>query len=214
MINYKEIEQGTLEWFELKWGKIGGTLSKGLHVKTDTLFLDILSQQLEDFEPIESFTSDAMQHGKDNEPFARDYLEKYTGLTFNQTGWLQCEENELLGISPDGITEDEKIACEIKCFGRKKHLEVLLSDEIPLENIFQCVHYFTINPKLEKLYFIAFRSESVSHFIKELTLESVVNIGTKSRPKTMKIEAVRDYSLEFADELLIRIKENKETLTF
>ena len=29
MINYKEIEQGTIEWFELKWGKIGGTLAKG-----------------------------------------------------------------------------------------------------------------------------------------------------------------------------------------
>ena len=214
MINYKEIEQGTLEWFEIKWGKIGGTLSKGLHTKTDTLFLDILSQQLEYFEPVESFTSDAMQHGKDNEPFAREYLEKYTGLKFNETGWLQSEKNELLGISPDGITEDEKIACEIKCFGRKKHLEVLVSNEIPLDNIFQLVHYFTVNPKLEKLYFIAFRSESVKHFIKELTLESVVNIGTKAKPREMTIEAVRDYSLEFADELLKKINKTKESLTF
>ena len=214
MINYKEIEQGTLEWFEIKWGKIGGTLSKGLHTKTDTLFLDILSQQLEYFEPVESFTSDAMQHGKDNEPFAREYLEKYTGLKFNETGWLQSEKNELLGISPDGITEDEKIACEIKCFGRKKHLEVLVSNEIPLDNIFQLVHYFTVNPKLEKLYFIAFRSESVKHFIKELTLESVVNIGTKAKPREMTIEAARDYSLEFADELLKKINKTKESLTF
>lgn len=214
MKNYKEIEQGSIEWFEKKWGKIGGTLSKGLFVKSDTLFIDILSQKLEEFEPSESFTNEAMEHGTFNEPFAREYLNTYTNLTFKETGWLQSDENELLGISPDGITEDEKTACEIKCFGRKNHLLVLVENDIPLTNIFQCIHYFTVNPKLEKLYFIAFRAESVKHFIKELTLESVVNIGTKARPKTMTIEAARDYALEFANDLLIRINTEKDNINF
>ena len=214
MINFKEIEQCSLEWHQIKWGKIGGTLSKGLFVNSDTLFLDILSQQLEEFEPSESFTSDAMQHGKDNEPFARAYLNEYTGLEFKETGWLECDENTLLGISPDGITEDEKTACEIKCFGRKKHIEVLFKNDIPLENIFQCIHYFTVNPKLEKLYFIAFRAESAKHFIKELTLDTEINIGTKSRPRIMSIEAARDYSLEKAEELENKLKKFKNQLEF
>ena len=120
----------------------------------------------------------------------------------------------MIGISPDGITEDEKTACEIKCLGRKKHLSVLLENDIPLEHINQCIHYFTANLKLEKLYFISFRHESVKHFIKELTLESTVNIGTKSKPRLMSMEAARDYAIEFADELLIKINKEKDNISF
>ena len=195
MKNYKEIEQLSIEWFELKWSKIGGTLSKGLFVKSDTLFLDILSQKLEEFEPSESFSNDATDHGIEQEPFAREYLNSYTGLEFTETGWLQSESNELLGISPDGITENETVACEIKCLGRKKHTEIIVENEIPLTHIHQCIHYFTVNPKLEKLYFIAFRAESVKHFIKELTLSSLVNIGTKARPKMVTVEDARDTAI-------------------
>ena len=214
MINYKEIEQGSIEWFELKWGKIGGTLAKGLFVKSDTLFIDILSQKLEEFEPSDSFSSEAMEHGTFNEPFAREYLESYTNLKFKETGWLQSEQNELLGISPDGITEDETIGCEIKCLGRKNHLSLLIENDIPLTHIHQCIHYFTVNPKLTKLYFIAFRVESVKHFVKELTLKSVINIGTKAKPKMLTIEAARDYANEFADELLIKINKEKDNINF
>ncbi|MEG7750696.1 YqaJ viral recombinase family protein, partial [Listeria monocytogenes] len=76
------------------------------------------SQREEDFEfEADTFESDAMQRGNDLEPFAREYLNKYTGLEFKQTGWLQSEENELLGISPDGITDCNRFSCEIKCLG-------------------------------------------------------------------------------------------------
>jgi hypothetical protein len=208
---YKDIVQGTIEWHELKWGKIGGTLSKGLFVDSDTLLIDILSQRLEDFEPTDSFENDAMQRGNELEPFAREYLQSYTGIQFDEVGWLQSEENELLGISPDGISECERFSCEIKCLSRKAHYAILLENEIPLDKIHQCVHYFTVNPKLEKHYFIAFRPEAPKHFIKELTLQSVVNIGTKARPKMMTIEAIRDYSIERANDLLTEIikKENE-----
>lgn len=214
MIVYKDIEQKTLEWFEIKWRKIGGTASKGLFVKSDTLYIDLLGQYLEEFEPTDSFENEHTQRGNDLEPYAIEYVEKYTGLKFDNFGWLQSEKNELLGISPDGLTKDYRFATETKCLSRKKHTEILLKNEIPLEYVHQCVHYFTVNPKLEKLFFCAFRPESCKSFIKELTLESVVNIGTKARPKTMTIEAVRDYAFEKADELLERINENKDKLSF
>lgn len=215
MINYKNIEQKSVEWFEIKWGKIGGTLSKGLFVKSDTLLIDILSQRIEDFEYEDNgFVSDAMENGNLNEPFAREYLEQFTGLSFNQTGWLQSEENELLGISPDGITECETIQCEIKCFRRKKHTEVLITNEIPLENIPQLVHYFTVNKKLETLYFIAFRSESPKHFIKTLHLYDIVNMGTKAKPVLKSISEWRDEALKNADELLANVKIKEEAISF
>ena len=119
MINHKEIKQKSEEWFRIKWGKIGGTASNGLFVKnSDTLLIDILSQRFEDYVHVEGYVSADMERGNFLEPQAREYLEEYSGLKFVETGWLQSEENELLGISPDGITEDEKVQCEIKCFGK------------------------------------------------------------------------------------------------
>lgn len=214
MVNRKNIEQGSLEWHALKWGKIGGSASKGLFIKSDTLLIEILSQRLEEFEPTDSFTSEAMERGNELEPFAREYISTYTGLKFNQTGWLQCEENELIGISPDGITDDEKRTCEIKCFGRKKHYELLLEDEIPLDNIHQCIHYFTVNPKLIDHYFIAFRPEAPKHFVKKLTRESIVNIGTKAKPILKSINEAVFMSKEYAKELLKKIEEKEAILLF
>jgi len=212
MIAHKEIEQGSEEWHSIKWGKIGGTLAKGLFIKSDTLLIDILSQRLEGFDFIESFTSDAMDRGNELEPEAREYLNQYTGLTLEEYGWLQSDENELLGISPDGMISDETVACEIKCFGRKKHMEILLSQEIPLENIPQCIHYFTVNPKLEKLYFIAYRPEAPKHFIKELTRESMLNFGTKYKPVLESIEEATKVSLREANTLLTKINEKTKQL--
>lgn len=214
MKRFDKIEQQSEDWFQIKWGKIGGTLSKGLFVKSDTLLIDIISQRLEEFEPEEGYTSDAMERGNELEPFALDYLKEYSGIEFQETGWLQSEENELLGISPDGITADNINACEIKCFGRKKHYEILLSDEIPKDNIHQVIHYFTVNPELKELHWIAFRPEAVKHFIKVVTLDSEINLGTEKRPKmTTILECVSEAKKE-AEQLLIDILTKEKQLKF
>ena len=212
MKNYKELEQKSLEWHEMKWGKIGGTLSKGLFIKSDTLLIEILSQRLEDFEMGNDFESDAMAHGNEFEPFAIEWVESYTGFKFERTGWLQSEENELLGISPDAISEDETTCCEVKCFGRKKHTEVILTNEIPLDNLNQLLHYFTVNPKLQKLYYCAFRSESVKNFIKELTPDSEINLGTKAKPIIKPISEWVKIAKAEADLLLEQIITKEEQL--
>jgi putative phage-type endonuclease len=208
MKKYTEFEQKSLDWHEIKWGKIGGSASAGLLKPTETLFIDILSQQKEDFEPENDYTSDAMERGNELEPFARQYLESYYGVKFEVPAWIQSEENRLLGISPDGLTNDNTTACEIKCFGRKKHWEILLKNEIPYENVPQLVHYFTVIPELKKLYFISFRTECEKHFIKELTRDTLVNIGTNAKPVMKSIsEAVQIAKLN-AKILLNRIEEH------
>ena len=214
MITYPGLEQRTIEWHEMKWAKIGGTLSKGLRTKGDTLFIDILSQDIEEFEPSDGFQNASMERGQEMEPFAIEYLEGYTGLKFEQFGWLQSEGNRLLGISPDGLTSDLKVGAETKCYSRKKHTEILLTKQIPLDDIDQVIHYFTVNPFLEKMYYCAFRPESVNSFVKELTLESEVNIGTNARPNFETVREVRDASLKAADVLLKRVDETKELLRF
>ena len=214
MITYPGLEQRTIEWHEMKWAKIGGTLSKGLRTKGDTLFIDILSQDIEEFEPSDGFQNASMERGQEMEPFAIEYLEGYTGLKFEQFGWLQSEGNRLLGISPDGLTADLKVGAETKCYSRKKHTEILLTKQIPLDDIDQVIHYFTVNPFLEKMYYCAFRPESVNSFVKELTLESEVNIGTNARPNFETVREVRDASLKAADLLLKRVDETKYLLRF
>lgn len=181
MIAYKEIEQKSEQWHLMRWGKIGGSTAKGLFVDSDTLFLDLLSQHLEEFELEESFESMAMIRGNELEPFAREYMSTYTGVKFEEYGWLQSKKCSLLGISPDGLSADEAVGLEVKCLGRKAHVEVLIEQEAPKIYLSQIIHYFTVNPKLKSLWFIAYRPESVSHFIKEYKRDDLIDLGWKKK---------------------------------
>lgn len=183
MIAHWNIKQGTEEWHQIRWGKIGGTTSKGLFVKSDTLLDELLSEITEHFELEDSFESADMVRGFELEPLARQEVSLYIGCELLECGWLQCEEIPLLGISPDGITSDMTISAETKCPARKKHMSTIRTNEIPLDNLHQCVHYFTVNPHLEKHYFASFRPEAIKPlFVKELTRQSEVNLGTKAKP--------------------------------
>jgi len=192
MIAHWNIEQGTEDWHKIRYGKIGGTLSGGLLVDSDTLLIDLLSTQLEPFELTEDdFRTFDMMRGNDLEPEARRILSEKTGIEFKQCGWLQSESILLLGISPDGISEDLTKACEIKCPARKKHTETILNGEIPKDNIKQCIHYFTVNSKLEELYFCSFRPESkYPMFDKKMVRTDMINIGTKANPVMNTVDEV------------------------
>jgi len=203
MINYKDIIQGTEPWFQIKWGKVGGSSSKGLFVKSDTLLIQVLSEHTEEFEmDDDGYMNAEMQRGVELEPMARMEGSKYAGVKFLQSGWLQCEENKLLGISPDGITADETISCEIKCPSRQKHTSTVYAKEIPSDNIHQCLHYFTVNPKLVKHYFFSFRPESKYPLWPEcLTRESRIDLGTKAKPNVKTIAEWVDIAKFNAKEL-------------
>jgi len=206
MIAHYEIEQHSEEWHQIRYGKVGGTLSKGLFVKSDTLLEDVLSELCEEFDLQENYQSYDMVRGSELEPEARKALNAYLGIELKEVGWLQCEENEYIGISPDGISEDETISAEIKCFAKKKHLSAVRANEIPSDNIHQCLHYFTVNPKLEKHYFCSYRPENIYKpmFVKELTRQSLIDIGLKKKVEVKqygvggkeikpKIETVTDW---------------------
>lgn len=236
MINYKNIDQNSPEWHAIKWRKIGGTLSKGLFVDSDTLFIELLSQFLEEYkdQEEEGYMNDAMIRGKELEPRAIEYISQYTGIQFTDSGWLQSEESKLLGVSPDGISECEEYGVECKCLSRKEHTSILVENKTPKEKIPQIVEYFTANPKFKKVWFIAFRPESIKPFIEEFTRDSVVDmgwkkkievevIGAKGTPIKPKIENVTDWrtiddwtkiAIQRANELETRIEEKIKQLKF
>jgi hypothetical protein len=215
MIARYDIEQHSEDWHKARYAKIGGTLSKGLFVKSDTLLEDVLSEICEEFDLKENYQSFDMQRGSELEPEARKALSAYLGVELKEVGWLQCEENEYIGISPDGITDCQTISAEIKCPNSKKHLKTILTNEIPSDNIHQCLHYFTVNPKLEKHYFCSYRPENIYKpiFVRELTRDSLVNLGTKAKPvlKTISewVAIAKNESLELKKQIEIELNKLK-----
>ena len=215
MKKHENIIQGTQDWFAIKWKKIGGTRAKGLFVKSDTLLIELASEFTEEFELEDSYISQAMERGNDLEPEARQELSNYLGLEFKEYGWLQSNECDLLGISPDGLTEDETIACEIKCPSRKKHLQYILDNQIPSDYLHQCIHYFTVNSKLEKLYFCSYRPESIKPlFIKEMNRDTEINLGTKAKTIYKTVNECAKFALKEAKEIKKQIDEIVYQLSF
>ena len=212
------IEQKSSEWFEIKHGKIGGTRAKELFVKSDTLFFKLLAEHVEPFDEDsdeEGYISEAMERGNFLEPEARLELGKYTGLEFIECGWIQSN-HELMGISPDGITSDLQNQCEIKCPQAIAHLKIVLSEQIPIEYINQCVHAFTCNDKLKNLYFVSYRPECKVKplFVKELTRESLVNNGTAAKPVMVSISDLVRVSYREAEFMQEQINEKINKLNF
>lgn len=211
------IEQGSTDWFSLKWGKIGGTRAKELFIKSETLLYKLLAETIEPFDEDyeEGYKSDAMERGNEYESQAREELSKYTGLDFIECGWIESEHT-LMGISPDGITSDLTAQAEIKCPGAIAHLKICLSNEVPIEYVNQCVHAFTCNEKLEKLYFCSYRPECEIKplFVKMLTRGSLVNNGTIAKPVMESIEKLVRVSFREADFLKEQIEEKINQLKF
>lgn len=187
---FKDIIQGTEEWFFVKYGKVGGSTSKGLFVPSETLLYEILGELTEPFSMEEDgYQNDAMIRGIELEPLHKTQIEQYSGVKFYTPGWLLSDECPLIGISPDGINEELTISWEGKAPASKKHISTVLAKEIPVDNIHQCLHYFTVNPKLEKHYFSTFRPESRYPFWPKLiTRDSLINLGTKAKPNVKRVD--------------------------
>lgn len=194
MIVHKELIQKSEEWHKLRHGKIGGTTSSGLFVKSDTLFESLLIDHIEPFVEgqEEPWLSADVQRGNDLEPQARAELSLYTGVDFQEFGLIQSEVCSLLTLSPDGLSEDLTIGCEIKCPAGKAHYRMIKDDEAQLDYHIQLAHYFAVNHKIDVLYFASFRPEFTPKplFVKKYTKDSLVNVGTKAKPVLKPIELV------------------------
>lgn len=70
---YNDIQQGTPEWKELRWGKIGGSSAKDIMVdkiENAAIINQLVFEHTEDFVEEDEYISAYMQRGNDLEPFA------------------------------------------------------------------------------------------------------------------------------------------------
>ena len=80
--------------------------------------------------------SQAMLRGQMDEPYARDaYSEHHAPV--DELGFMVKDFGKYkLGYSPDGLVGNDGLI-EIKSRAQKKHLQTILADEVPLENMAQ-----------------------------------------------------------------------------
>ena len=194
MIARHDIIQGTPEWHEARWAKVGGKRLNQLLIRSESLFNRMLGEYTEPYVYKEGFTNAAMERGNELEPEAIYELMQYTGVTVQSVGWLQSTECPILGISPDAISEDETVCFETKCPDIDRHILNCLSKTVQKDDLPQCVQYFVVNPKLETLYYASYRPEALKPLkVFKLTRDTEVNLGWT---KKIKVEEDRGKGLK------------------
>tara|TARA_R110000803_G_scaffold210216_1_gene281449 strand:+ start:2058 stop:2732 length:675 start_codon:yes stop_codon:yes gene_type:complete len=190
-INYK-LQQGSEEWHELKYTKIGGTRAKSIMVKKgieeSAIFDEIMSERNTFYLPEEdSFISSAMQRGNDLEPLALENVEAETGIKFNSAGWISRNANH--GHSPDGISECETIGLEVKCPSAKVHNSYVRNGVLPIEYACQVVNLFAMSDKIKSVYFASFNPDYLLMplFLLEIKRTDEINISKKDCAKVSEL---------------------------
>ena len=133
MTIYKNLEQGTEEWLQVRAGKITGSeiqplisvskgTGKGGHINY------CRKKAVEKLFGIETatFKSGAMIQGTEREPYARMAYELLKGVSVEQVGFVEL--NEFVGCSPDGLIGEDGIL-EIKSKTDDGHAKLLLGEE-------------------------------------------------------------------------------------
>ena len=86
--------------------------------------------------PTDSFCSEAMRRGTEQEPFARQAYEFFTGNDVVEVGFIAHPTIEMSGASPDGLVGDDGMI-EIKCPNTATHIDWLLAGVVPPEHLKQ-----------------------------------------------------------------------------
>lgn len=142
---YEDLEQGSDEWLAARCGLVtASTVGQLITPKTIKPAVNDYSRGLTAMLVAERITghvepmqvSGPMLRGQLDEPFARDaYSEHHAPAT--EVGFMVKDFGKYkIGYSPDGLVGSEGLI-EIKSRAQKKHLQTILADEVPMENMAQ-----------------------------------------------------------------------------
>jgi hypothetical protein len=143
---FTELEQGTPEWLAARCGivtaSVVGQLITAKTVKpavndysrglTATLVAERITGHVEPMQ-----VSGPMLRGQLDEPYARDAYSEHHAPAIEIGFMVKDFGRYKIGYSPDGLVGDDGLI-EIKSRAQKKHLQTILADEVPLENLAQC----------------------------------------------------------------------------
>lgn len=141
---YRELEQGTEEWLQVRCGILTASVIGQLITPTGkvasndrsrALIHTLTAQRITGYVE-EQYVSADMLRGVQDEPFARDaYRENYAPV--QEVGFITEQfDGYTLGYSPDGLVGEDGLI-EVKSRRQKKHLETIMSGKVPPENMAQ-----------------------------------------------------------------------------
>ena len=209
---YRDIEQRTNEWLEIKKAKVSGSGVKPIFSSRTKGPLDTYAYKLigqaEDTTPLVyamGYLNAAVQWGVDMEEHAvKAFEDKYLKIT-EEVGWVESEDPKLKGrhgCSPDGII-DIWSWIEIKCLNTANHLAYVAANKVPTEFKPQIINYFVTNKDLQIVYFILYdprvKTKHLQLHVVEVSRESVADEIKEGYDKIVKF-------LDYKDELYNSLK--------
>jgi len=134
------IQQGTLEWRQLRLGKVTASrvsdvmskVKSGESASRKNYKMDLVVERLTNI-PTSGFTSPAMAWGTETEPLARMAYEAFSGVFVDQVPFCNHPTIEWFGCSPDGLIDEGLL--EIKCPNTATHIEYLLAGVPPAKYV-------------------------------------------------------------------------------
>lgn len=142
---YNDVTQGTEEWLELRRGIVTASEVAGLitakelkpanNIESRALTATLVAERVSGFtDP--TYISFDMIRGWEDEPRATAvYSEHYAPVT--SLGFMTRDDwGFTIGCSPDGLVGEDGMV-EVKSRRPKKHLQTVLADAVPAENMAQ-----------------------------------------------------------------------------
>lgn len=134
---YRDIEQGSPEWFEMRCSKVTASRIADAVAKTKTGYAasranymaQLIAERLTG-NVAESYTNAAMQWGIDTEPHARAAYEFVMDSEVDRIAFADHPVIAMSGASPDGLVGDEGLL-EIKCPNTATHIDYLITKKVP-----------------------------------------------------------------------------------
>lgn len=148
LTTHNHLEQGSPEWLQLRCGMLTASqigqlitpktikpanndISRGL---TTQLVAERITGRTEVV-----FETNDMLRGHLDEPIAKQHYSEHHNSTITDVGFIVLDMPDgQLGYSPDGLVGDDGLI-EVKSRRPKKHIQTILADEVPLENLAQCM---------------------------------------------------------------------------
>lgn len=140
---YKDLEQGSPEWFAARCGIPTGStfadvlakIKSGESASRRNLRVKLALEMVTGKPAEQLFQTQAMKDGTEREPIARSLLEFSRGIEVEQVGFIR-HDTIACGVSPDGLIGKNGMA-EFKCPQPATHLEYLRSEGMPANYVAQ-----------------------------------------------------------------------------
>jgi putative phage-type endonuclease len=134
----RDIEQGSQEWFELRYGWITASMFKAVISKGKgqaksktrlTYMYQVAAEAVSELRQ-ETFTNEYMEWGTETEPKAREMYEFVSGNKVDEVSFIKLGGDRKIGCSPDGIIGEDGMI-EIKCPKTTTQVETYLNGKMP-----------------------------------------------------------------------------------